>query len=168
MVRPCIWLGTTHPCNPPQYCLWVNLHFFTICMYKHCFLSVLLVFVMKCIKVSCSLPHNHYCCSLPSPAYLPHLLICTCLSSAPIACPLSSVLCWCLRPLLAHLHLCYVDVYCVFFYSLVSVLKFHSFVLNCVCFVTPWYFEFNCKCVKKALLHQMCRALQSTRPRPPP
>jgi len=20
---PCIWLGTTHPCNPPNYGLWV-------------------------------------------------------------------------------------------------------------------------------------------------
>jgi len=21
--RPCIWLGTAHPCNPPHYGLWV-------------------------------------------------------------------------------------------------------------------------------------------------
>jgi len=77
--------------------LWINLHFFTISAYKHCFLPVLLVFVMKCcIKMSCSLPHNHYCRSLPSPACLPHLLICRCPNSSPIACPPSSVLCWCL------------------------------------------------------------------------
>jgi len=132
MVIPCIWLGTTHPCNPPQYVRWVYLHFFTICrpMYKHCFLPVLLVFVMKClIKMPCSLPHNHYCCSLPSPVCLPYLFICTCLNSSP---------------LLAHHHLCYVDVFtpCLptfifvmllfivfFFCFFLSVLKFHSFVL---------------------------------------
>jgi len=34
LVRPCIWLGTTYPCNPPHYDLWVNLFFFTICL--HC------------------------------------------------------------------------------------------------------------------------------------
>jgi len=112
-MTPCIWLGTTHPCNPPQYGLEVNLHFFTICMYKHCFLPMLLVFVIKCcIKMPCSLPHNHYCCSLPPPACLPHLLICTCLNSSP---------------LLAQLHLCYVDV--DIFFNFLSVLKFHSFVL---------------------------------------
>jgi len=74
-----------HPCNPPRYDLWVNLHFFTICTVgyvvdKHCFLPVLLVFVMKCcIKMPCSLPRNHYCCSLPSPACFPHPLIFGCL-----------------------------------------------------------------------------------------
>ena len=99
MVTPCIWFWTTHPCNPPQYGLWVNLHFFMICMYKYCFLTVLLVFVIKCcIKMPSALPHNHYCCSLPLPVCLPHLLICTCLNSSPIAnaCSPSSVLCWCL------------------------------------------------------------------------
>jgi len=25
---PCIWLGRTHPCNPLNYGLWENLHFF--------------------------------------------------------------------------------------------------------------------------------------------
>ena len=76
-MTPCIWWGTTHPCNPPHYGLWVNLHFFMICVYKHCFLPMLLVFAVKCcIKMLCSLPHNHYCCSLPSPVclpYMPHL-----------------------------------------------------------------------------------------------
>ena len=48
----------------------------------------------------CFLPHNHYCCLLPSPICLSHLFIRTCLNSSP---------------LLAHHHLCYVDVYCVFF-----------------------------------------------------
>ena len=55
------------------------------------------VFAMKCCtKMPCPLPHNHYCCLLPSPVCLPHLLICTCLISSPIACPPLSVLCWCL------------------------------------------------------------------------
>jgi len=58
---------------------------------------MLLVFAMKYgTKIPCPLPHNHFCCSLPSPVCLPHLLICTCLISLPIACPPSSVLCWCL------------------------------------------------------------------------
>ena len=131
MVTSSIWLGTAHPCNPPQYGLWVNLHFFTICMYEHCFLPVLPAFVMECcIKIPCSLPHNHFCCLLPSPVCLPHLLICTRLNSSPIACPPSSVLCWCRHPFLAYLHLCYVDGCCVFFlFFFLSVLKFHSFVL---------------------------------------
>jgi len=82
---------------PWYYGLWVNQDFFTMCIYKHCFLPMLLVFAMKCCtKVPCPLPHKHYCCSLPSPVCLPHLLICTCLISSPIACPPSSMLCWCL------------------------------------------------------------------------
>jgi len=109
------WEQLIHATHPNEYSLWVNLHFLMICMYKHCFLPMLLVFAMKyCIKMPCSLPHNHYCCLLPSPACLTHLLICTCLNSSPIACPPSSVLCRCLHPLLAHLHLRYVVVYCFF------------------------------------------------------
>jgi len=80
-VTPCIWLGTTHPCNPPNYGLWVNLLFFMMCIYKHCFPPMLLVFAMKCCtKMPCPLPHNHYCCLLSSPMlaspahlYMPHL-----------------------------------------------------------------------------------------------
>ena len=68
-----------------------------MCIYKHCFPPMLLVFAMKCCtKMPCPLPHNHYCRLLSSPVCLPHLLICTCLISSPIACPPSSVLCWCL------------------------------------------------------------------------
>ena len=61
-------------------------------------LCVLLVFAMKCFtNMPCLMPHNRYCCLLSSPMYLPHLLICTCLISSPVACPPSScVLCWCL------------------------------------------------------------------------
>ena len=68
-----------------------------MCIYKHCFPPILLVLAMKCCtKMPCPLPHNHYFCLLFSPICLPHLLICTCLISSPIACPPSSVLCWCL------------------------------------------------------------------------
>ena len=96
-MTPWIWLGTTHPCNPPNCGLWVNLLFFMMCICKHCFPPMLLVFAMKCCnKMPCPLPHNHYCCLLSSPICLPHLLICTCLISSPIACPPSSVWCWCL------------------------------------------------------------------------
>ena len=96
-MTPCIWLGTTHPCNPPNYGLRVNLLFFMMCICKHCFPPMLLAFAMKCCtKMPCPLPHNHYCCLLSSPVCLPHLLICTCLISSPIVCPSSSVLCWCL------------------------------------------------------------------------
>ena len=34
-MTPCTWLGTTHPCNPSHYGLWVNLYFFTMSIYKH-------------------------------------------------------------------------------------------------------------------------------------
>ena len=96
-MTPCVWLGTTHPCNPPNYGLWVNLHFFMMCIYKHCFLPMIFVFAMTCCtKMPCPLPHNHYCCLFPSPICMPHLLICTCLISSPIACPPSPVLCWCI------------------------------------------------------------------------
>ena len=44
----------------------------------------------------CLLLHHLYCCALPSPVCLLHLFICTCINSSPIACPQSSVLCWCL------------------------------------------------------------------------
>ena len=76
--------------------------FFMMCIYKHCFPPMLLVFAMKCCtKMHCPLPHNHYCC------YFLHLYAClTC----------SSVHASSLHPLLAQHHLCYADVYCVFFY----------------------------------------------------
>jgi len=64
-----------------------------MCICKHCFPPMLLVFAMKCCtKMPCPLPHNRYCCLLSSPICLPHLLICTCLISSPIACPPSCVM----------------------------------------------------------------------------
>jgi len=89
--------SSMHWCNPPKNGLWVNLLFFMMCIYKHYVPPMLLVFAMKCFtNMPCLLPHNRYCCLLSSPMYLPHLLICTCLISSPVACPPSSVLCWCL------------------------------------------------------------------------
>ena len=86
--------------------LWVNLHFFMMCIYKYCFPPMLFVLAMKCYtEMPCPLPHNHYCCLFPSPIYLPHMLICTCLTCS------SS-----LHPVLANHHLHYVDVYCVFLF----------------------------------------------------
>jgi len=94
-VTSCIWLGTTHPCNPPNYGLWVNILFFMMCIYKHCFPPMLLVFAMKCCTKMppCLLSHD-YCCLLSSPISLPHLLICTCLlftNCLPICVMLMSV-----------------------------------------------------------------------------
>jgi len=89
-------VGNNSSMQLTHYGLWVNLYFFTMCIYKHCFLPMLPVSAMKCCtKMPCPLPQNHYCCTLPSPVCLPHLLICTCLISSPIACQPSSVLCWC-------------------------------------------------------------------------
>jgi len=88
---------------------------------------MLLVFAMKCCTtMPCPLPHNHYCCLLPSPISicLPHLLICTCLISSPIHC-LPTVR-------YHHDHLCYVDVYCVFLFLLYATFFCDSFWLVCV------------------------------------
>ena len=134
MMTPLIWLGTTYPCNPPHYGLWVKLHFFTICMYKHCFLPVLLVFVMKCCIM---MPCSSLCLKTIIAARFLHLYAClTC----------SSVHASILHPLLAHHHLWYVDVFahclptfncvtvmlmfivffsiCIFFFSTVNIMCF--------------------------------------------
>ena len=68
--------------------------FFTIWMYKHCFLPRYLFFLMKWVKMHCSWPYNPYCCSLPSPVCLFHLTPAHLykLDSLPIAWPPSSVL----------------------------------------------------------------------------
>jgi len=158
-VTPCIWLGTTHPCNPPNYGLWVNLLFFMMCICKHCFPPMLLVFAMKyCTKMPCPLPHNHYCCLLSSPVCLPHLLICTCLISSPIACPPSSVLCWCLLRFFYFLmltlivgwvcclwrlpnHLTLVYFYCIKIYiltTLIFALYYHYYYVKICAVYKSW------------------------------
>jgi len=127
LVTPCIWLGTTHPCNPPNYGLWVNLLFFMMWIYKHCCPPMLLVLAMKCCtKMSYPLPHSQCCCLLSSPiSCLPRLLICTstCLISSPIACPPSSVLCWCL---LRSFHVCF------FVFTSWSSLLYNNYVIQLV------------------------------------
>jgi len=85
--------------------------FFTIYMYKHCFLPLLPTFVMKCcVSVHRPLPHNPSCCSLPSPMCMLYLLICTYFNSLPIACPPSSMVRQCLL--------------CIWFNIYVSVILF--------------------------------------------
>ena len=53
-----------------------------MCIYKHCFPPMLLVFSMKCAKMPCPLPHNHYLLLLTfftymlaslAHLYMPHL-----------------------------------------------------------------------------------------------
>ena len=147
MVTPCIWLGTTYvhaSMQPTPICWSVGKFPFLHDLYiwyvynKYCFLPVLLVFVMKCwIKMLCSLPHNnHYIAAC-------FLHLCACLTYSPVHASIlhqdhclptrsSVLLCWCLHPLLAHLHLCYVDVYLLFVFFL-SVLKFSLVWLFCFC-----------------------------------
>ena len=98
-------------------------------------------FAMKCCtKMPCPLPHNHYCCLLSSPICLPHLLICTCLISSPIACPPSSVLCCCLLRFFIFLiyatFLCdsILDCLCIYFCLIVFLYHFilAVFLLNSI------------------------------------
>jgi len=115
-VTPCIWLGTTHPpCNPPNCGLWVNLHFFMMCIYKHCFLPMLLIFAIKCCtKMPCPLPHNHYCCF--------------CLLPSPIACSPSCVMLMFIAFFYFFLFLLYATFLC-------------DFILVCLC--TYFFFCFH-------------------------
>jgi len=150
-VTPCIWLGTTHPCNPPNHGLWINLLFFMMCLYKHCFPPMLLVFAMKCCtKMPCPLPHNHCCCLLSSPICLPHLLILTCLISSPIACPPSSVLCWCLLHFFKLIFaICYISLWLHF------GLFVYIFLPDCFFCIFPLFcllFSFCCACFYQSAL----------------
>ena len=130
-MTPCIWLGTTHSCNPPNYGLWVNLHFFMMCICKHCFPPMLLVFAMKCCtKMPCPLPHNHYYMLLVSFTYVlaspAHLYM---LISSSIACLPSSVLCWCLLR---------------FFIFFLFLLAYATFLCDSIlACVYTWYFLFR-------------------------
>ena len=115
LVTPCIWLETTHTCNPPHYGLWVILYFFTICICGLCFLPLLLVFVMKCVKMHCCLPHNPYCWLLSSPA---HLYI---INSLPIHHCLPTIIC----VMLISIVFCFL----LFFFAVFFVV----FVFLCAC-----------------------------------
>jgi len=118
---------------------------------------MLLVFAMKCCtKMPCPLPHNH-CCLLSSPICLPYLLICSVHASS-------------LHPLLqlAHHHLCYVDVYCVFFFFFLIYAAFLCdsildrlctyFYLTCVVILTICMRDYNSGMLAfiKFKCHVMC------------
>ena len=81
-----------------------------------------------CNEMCFSLPHNPCCCSLPSPVCLLHLLICTCINSPPIACPPSSVSCWCI--------LCF---FLILFWPYFSVIAFLLFFLLLFLMLTVWH-----------------------------
>ena len=135
LVTPCIWLGTTHPCNPPNYGPWVNLHFFIMCTYKHCFLPMLLVLAMKCCtKMRCPLHHNHHCCLLPSPICLPHLLICTDEAHLFTHC-LSTIICVMLMSIFFFCYIIYyISSWFHFWPVCAHIFSFCAFVLI-ICFV---------------------------------
>ena len=65
-------------------------------LYVWTFFSALASVTKRCVLMHCPLLHNPYCCSLPSPMFMLHLLICTYLNSSPIACSPPSVSHWCL------------------------------------------------------------------------
>jgi len=52
LVTPCFWLDSIQ-LTPDYYGPWVDCYIFMICMYKHCFLPLLLVLVMKCFVYDC-------------------------------------------------------------------------------------------------------------------
>jgi len=92
---------------------------------------MLLVFVMKCcIKKPCSLPHNHYIAArfLHPHACLTCSSVHPCPNSSPIACPPSSVLCWCL--LCFFLFLIFFIVFFWLFFLLFSFSLF--FCVSCI------------------------------------
>ena len=136
-MTPCIWLGTTHPCNPPNYGLWVNLLFF-ICVsvnivFRPCYLFLLWNVVPKCLAL---------CLITIIAAYFLHLCAC-------LAC--SSVHASSLHPLLVHHHLSF----CVMLMSIAFFLLFYFFfiyaaflcdsILDCLCtyFCFLLFFFFN-------------------------
>jgi len=100
----------------------------------------------------CPLPHNHYCCSLPSPVCLPHLLICTCrcLISSPIAWPPSSVLCWCFFFFVFFLIfvICYISLWFIcfvsFFFCWAYVKPHFRLVFQIYLLVFLWWLPLNC------------------------
>ena len=108
---------------------------------------MLLVFAMKCFtNMPCLLPHNRYCCLLSSPMYLPHLLICTCLISSPVACPPSSVLCWCLLRFVTDVFSCLPR-----FFSCAGCISNHDSWSHYFCLCIKLFlliFTCGCSCLK--------------------
>ena len=62
-------------------------------VFHSCYLVLLWNVVLKCLALCLITIISAY---FLQPICLPHLLICTCLISSPIACPPTYVLCWCL------------------------------------------------------------------------
>ena len=118
-----------------SWCVFINI------VFCPCYLFLLWNVVLKCLAL---LPHNHYCCLLPSPVCLPHLLICTCLISSPIVCPPSSVLCWCLLCFFCYMLHFFVTAFwlvCVHIFSSIFIfVSFHAIAAILYCHL-PCFFH---------------------------
>ena len=68
------WKQLIHAAHPHMVYGWIYISSRFVCIniaFCPCYLFLKWNVVSKCSP--CSLPHNHYCCSLPSPVCLPHL-----------------------------------------------------------------------------------------------
>jgi len=145
LVTPCIWLDIRHPWNSPHYGPWVNCYFFTIYMYKHFLLPLLLVFVMKCYVSN----WIALCLATLVVVVVRFLHLCVCFN-----CP--SVHASTFHSLLAHHHLCYLDIYYVctitqLFFILFYVYYSPSFMYYfCKYFLLPCFSWILCFCVNFA------------------
>ena len=105
--------------------------FFLIYVYKHCFLPLLFLFVMKCYVPNCIA----LCLATLVVVHFLHLCACFNCWSAHVS----------THPLLAHHHLCYVDLYCVcttktialYFFYLYYYLPFMYYI--CEYFLSPCF-----------------------------
>ena len=122
--------------QPTPYGLWVKLHFFTMCICKHCFLPMLLVFAMQCCtKMPCPLPHNHYCCSLHTPSCLPHLFNAHLYMPHLFAHCLPSIICVIMLMSIVFFIL-------LFFIFLLYVAFICDFILACLCTYFLFRYDF--------------------------
>ena len=114
---------------------------------------MLLVFAMKCCSkiikclALCSASLPDYCCLLPSPVCLPHLLICTCLISSPIDC-LPTIICIMLVSIVFFFFvICYISLWLhfglfVYIFSLSFLFLCHSMrLLQFVLSHSLWFFH---------------------------
>jgi len=101
-------------------CVFINI------VFCPCYLFFLWNVVLKCLAL---------CLITIIAAYFLHLYAClTC----------SSVHASSLHPLLAHHHLCYVDVYCVFFLFLIHATFLCDSILDCLCtYFFVWLFFYT-------------------------
>ena len=157
-MTPFIWLGTTHPCNPPNYGLWVNLHFssgyvFINIVFCPCYLFLLWNVVLKCLALclitiiaACFL-HLYACLTCSSVVYMPYLFT-HCLPTI-----IYSVLCWCLLRFnifyfcyMLHFFVTPFWLLCVHIFSFVSIFVSFSFFLNWLAdvFLISWLYCFFC------------------------